>query len=172
MKNKFKICCLSAVLVTTALYGSYFIKSNFVFNTTKSLPQYVFYKEDLARKFTLQHGDYVSVCPFYSKMAEFYKLKEHFENGDCNNGVVPLIKKVAAIPGDVISVNDKNGMTVNERTIKNTKALSSKIQHFKFAGIVPKGHYLLYTPHPEGFDSRYLGLITDNEIIYKLKPIF
>lgn len=171
MKNKFKICCFSAVLVTVTLYGSYFIKSNFVFNTTKSLPQYVFYIEGFARNYKLQHGDYVSVCPFYSKMKDFYKIKEHWDHGSCDNGVVPLIKKVAAIPGDVITVNDQNDMTVNEKNIKNTRALSSKIKHFNYQGIVPPKHYLLYTPHPEGFDSRYLGLITDNEIIFKLNPV-
>lgn len=148
------------------------LKNYFSINTTDSLPEHLFYKESRVRDITLQHNDYVRLCPLYSKVADFYRIFDYKKDiGNCDNGQLAFLKKIAAVPGDNVIV-DKNGISVNGKLIKNTKALSSKARHFEFKGKVPKDSYLVYTDHKEGYDSRYFGFILKDEITHKIRPVF
>lgn len=148
------------------------LKNYFSINTTDSLPEHLFYKESRVRDITLQHNDYVRLCPLYSKVADFYRIFDYKKDtGNCDNGLLAFLKKIAAVPGDNVIV-DKNGISVNGKLIKNTKALSSKARHFEFKGKVPKDSYLVYTDHKEGYDSRYFGFILKDEITHKIRPVF
>lgn len=148
------------------------LKNYFSINTTDSLPEHLFYKESRVRDITLQHNDYVRLCPLYSKVAYFYRIFDYKKDtGNCDNGQLAFLKKIAAVPGDNVIV-DKNGISVNGKLIKNTKALSSKARHFEFKGKVPKDSYLVYTDHKEGYDSRYFGFILKDEITHKIRPVF
>lgn len=148
------------------------LKIYFSINTTDSLPEHLFYKESRVRDITLQHNDYVRLCPLYSKVADFYRIFDYKKDtGNCDNGQLAFLKKIAAVPGDNVIV-DKNGISVNGKLIKNTKALSSKARHFEFKGKVPKDSYLVYTDHKEGYDSRYFGFILKDEITHKIRPVF
>lgn len=148
------------------------LKNYFSINTTDSLPEHLFYKESRVRDITLQHNDYVRLCPLYSKVADFYRIFDYKKDtGNCDNGQLAFLKKIAALPGDNVIV-DKNGISVNGKLIKNTKALSSKARHFEFKGKVPKDSYLVYTDHKEGYDSRYFGFILKDEITHKIRPVF
>ena len=148
------------------------LKNYFSINTTDSLPEHLFYKESRVRDITLQHNDYVRLCPLYSKVADFYRIFDYKKDtGNCDNGQLAFLKKIAALPGDNVIV-DKNGISVNGKLIKNTKELSSKARHFEFKGKVPKDSYLVYTDHKEGYDSRYFGFILKDEITHKIRPVF
>lgn len=148
------------------------LKNYFSINNTDSLPEHLFYKESRARDIALQHNDYVRLCPMYSKVADFYRIFDYKKDtGNCDNGQLAFLKKIAAVPGDNVIV-DKNGISVNGKLIKNTKALSSKARHFEFKGKVPKDSYLVYTDHKEGYDSRYFGFILKDEITHKIRPVF
>lgn len=148
------------------------LKNYFSINTTDSLPEHLFYKESRVRDITLQHNDYVRLCPLYSKVADFYRIFDYKKDtGNCDNGQLAFLKKIAAVPGDNVIV-DKNGISVNGKLIINTKALSSKARHFEFKGKVPKDSYLVYTDHKEGYDSRYFGFILKDEITHKIRPVF
>lgn len=148
------------------------LKNYFSINTTDSLPEHLFYKESRVRDITLQHNDYVRLCPLYSKVADFYRIFDYKKDtGNCDNGQLAFLKKIAAVPGDNVIV-DKNGISVNGKLIKNTKALSSKARHFEFKGKVPKDSYLVYTDNKEGYDSRYFGFILKDEITHKIRPVF
>lgn len=148
------------------------LNSYFSINTTDSLPQHLFYKEAQTRELTLKHNDYVRLCPLYSKVADFYRIFDlKKDSGNCDDGQLAFLKKVAAVPGDHVIV-DKNGISVNGQLIKNTKALSSKAKHFRYTGNVPADSYLVYTDHKEGYDSRYFGFILKDEITHKIRPIF
>lgn len=148
------------------------LKNYFSINTTDSLPEHLFYKESRVRDITLQHNDYVRLCPLYSKVADFYRIFDYKKDtGNCDNGQLAFLKKIAAVPGDDVIVDDK-GISVNGKLINNTKALSSKAGHFEFKGKVPKDSYLVYTDHKEGYDSRYFGFILKDEITHKIRPVF
>lgn len=148
------------------------LKNYFSINTTDSLPEHLFYKESRVRDITLQHNDYVRLCPLYSKVADFYRIFDFKKDtGNCDNGQLAFLKKIAAVPGDDVIVDDK-GISVNGKLINNTKALSSKARHFEFKGKVPKDSYLVYTDHKEGYDSRYFGFILKDEITHKIRPVF
>jgi conjugative transfer signal peptidase TraF len=77
----------------------------------------------------------------------------------CPGDHPPLLKPVAAIPGDHVSVSE-GGISVNGKSFNNSRALP-------VAGVpaMPLGHYtvadgevwVIATGHPRSYDSRYLG---------------
>lgn len=171
MEEKTKNCiAITGILVFVVSMN--LLNNYFSINTTDSLPDHLFYKESRARDITLQHNDYVRICPLYSKVADFYRIFDYKKDtGNCDNGQLAFLKKIAAVPGDDVIVDDK-GISVNGKLINNTKALSSKARHFEFKGKVPKDSYLVYTDHKEGYDSRYFGFILKDEITHKIRPVF
>ena len=56
-------------------------------------------------------GDYVEFCPrpFF---AELFRARRYLSAGPCPGSTQTMLKQVAAIPGDVISIADE-GVTVN-----------------------------------------------------------
>lgn len=162
---------LLSILAGFALSTSLREKGTYVFNCTESLPQYIFRREERARDVTLKKGDFVEVCPKYSKIRNFVQIKKGI-TGTCDSGVKPFLKIVGAVAGDFVEINNVSGIIVNDKVLKGTVALSSKIEHFNYKGYVPHRRYILYTQNPEGYDSRYFGFVDSDEIVFKLTPVF
>ena len=162
---------LLSILAGFALSTSLREKGTYVFNCTESLPQYIFRREERARDVTLKKGDFVEVCPKYSKIRNFVQIKKGI-TGTCDSGVKPFLKIVGAVAGDFVEINNVSGIIVNDKILKGTVALSSKIEHFNYKGYVPHRRYILYTQNPEGYDSRYFGFVDLDEIVFKLTPVF
>lgn len=77
-----------------------------------------------------------------------------------------LTPRVLCLPGEFLSLDDGtfhcNGVLLN--TINDQLTSSTPFTVFEWkAGPIPKGYAFVGTPHADGIDSRYLGLIpTDN----------
>lgn len=81
-------------------------------------------------------------------------------------------KYVAGVEGDVFSTAEKDGflhiylnnkdMGIVKRKSRNGVELEPVTD-----GVVPKGHFFMWTPHVHSFDSRYaqIGLINEKNII-------
>lgn len=72
-------------------------------------------------------------------------------------------------PGDVISHQGRD-VYLNGRKIGTALAFDSyrhRPLHMAPAGLVPAGHYFVWTPHARSYDSRYadIGLIADAQIL-------
>lgn len=72
-------------------------------------------------------------------------------------------------PGDVISHQGRD-------VFLNGKKLGTAVEfdrakhrplHMAAPGVIPAGHYFVWTPHPRSYDSRYadIGLISDAQIL-------
>src|SRR5579885_529239 len=98
--------------------------------------------------------------------------------GTCPDGGAPLMKPIAAVPGDYVEVTT-NGIRVNGRLIPNSAA------HFKdHRGRTldpwPNGEYIVPTGslwvisdfNSWSFDSRYFGPIPSSIVHHRLHPLW
>ncbi len=89
---------------------------------------------------------------------------------------IPLIKRIAAIPGDLVEVSTE-GVRVNgilwPDSVPLTHDLEGRsLRPYPF-GIsrVPAGQIWVMSNHPRGLDSRYFGPVTESSVISRLVPI-
>lgn len=86
-----------------------------------------------------------------------------------------ITKMAAAIPGDHVAIKGDQAY-VNGRPIGLKMDLLDKLGKrsgdFDREFNVPKGHYLLLGTQPRSYDGRYWGLVPENEIIGRAKPIW
>lgn len=159
-----KILFIGATIALPTLLVRAFI----VINTTASLPPGIYYRTFEEPK----RGDIVFVSPpdkpvFKEALKRGILSSGHSEAGTCH-----LIKIMAATDGDEIEIR-KDGMFVN-----GEKMASSQRQDWQLEGIAElpirkklEREILLYTPHPQSFDSRYFGLVERNTVISSIKPL-
>jgi len=149
-------------------------EAGFRVNLTPSLPRGLY----LVTGETPRQGDLVCFClasnnPF-SRVA---RERNYVGRGSCPSGLRPLLKELAGIPGDRISVTAK-GLCLNGEALANSAR--SEIDRYGRVvppsllseGRIPEGFGLVISQeHAGSFDSRYFGLIP-LVTLKKVKPIF
>ncbi len=95
----------------------------------------------------------------------------------CPDGAKPLLKPVAAEPGDVVNVSD-GGIAVNGELVPHTAALHSDsagrpIQAWPVGAYPVRGGSLWVASsfNTHSFDSRYFGPIQQTAILHHLRPL-
>ncbi len=86
-----------------------------------------------------------------------------------------FVKEIEGIPGDHLDIREDRTVWLNGEFLDHVRAADSKgraVQPFLFSGIIPEGHYFLYAPVPNSYDSRYYGLIGKERIVGKVIPLF
>jgi len=120
----------------------------------------------------------VLVC-LPNAVASFAKRRGYVaQGGACPEGLVPVGKRVCAVPGDTVTVTP-TGLIVNETLVPNSQALSADHRGRPLPQL-PMGRYLL-GPHDwwvlspysaSSFDSRYFGAIDGTRVQACLKPLW
>lgn len=129
--------CFVLAFLSVGIFHSYV---HFVVSETDSLPQHYFIH---LPKMKPKKQDYTLVySPWY--------------RGN-------IIKQIIGVEGDVVNVNQKGEVLVNQKKVGIPYRLASdgSLLTPMNAQTIPKGYVFLYSPHPRGFDSRYqeLGLV-------------
>jgi conjugative transfer signal peptidase TraF len=147
--------CLGAVVVLAMAVPHAGIR----WNHTPSMPVGVWLQRpSMGGGYTA--GDIVEVCPALTAWERVYVVA-----GDCPNGREPMLKPIAAIPGDTVSI-DSSGVVVNGKPIPDTAALMHDRQgrelHPFPAGqyAVAAGEVWLIVSRSDSLDSRYLGPVS------------
>lgn len=124
---------------------------------TDSLPQKTFLILKQSRSF--QRGDYVS-------------FKWH--GGGPYPKELPFTKIIKGVPGDVVTVQGREFL-INGVPVATAKEFSKKGQPLQLGptGVIPPGHYFVWTPHKDSLDSRYAltGWIKDAQVMGKAIPL-
>ena len=111
-------------------------------------------------------------------MVKFY-LKERFDIVIINDGKDEIIKRVIGLPGEHISYKN-NKLYVNGEVLKETfdfrNTTDFNLEEVCTCSVIPSGKYLVLGDNrPISKDSRYLGLIDEDNIlgkaIYRIWPI-
>jgi conjugal transfer pilin signal peptidase TrbI len=143
-------------------------------NYTDSLPNHA-YLTIKGSNWNLQRGDY-AVFGFPTE-----NPSSPFRKGD------HLVKIIAGVPGDTVVVDENGVIRIRGEDqpglakIGGSPAGIAKpytksgrpIQAIK-GGVIPKGQYYMYAPHPDSLDSRYamVGLVDKSNIQGKTIPLF
>lgn len=138
------LCLLMAGLIAHA--------SGLRVNPTPSLPKGAYRitpGQDLAK------GDLVSFC-LQGDFADLAKERGYLQAGSCENGLRPLLKHLAGLPGDYIETDSLVVRAVDSQGRPMLSVLQS--------GVIPSGMALVLADHEGSFDSRYFGLVPLNSL--------
>lgn len=164
---------LSASSLTLAALGLFWVFGLRI-NATASMPRGVYRLAPGAP----ERGDLVSVCLEDGSFATMALKRNYLRAGACPNGLEPLLKRVAGMPGDHIEVG-QDGISINGRLWPQSRAVSwdSHGRPMPEAGsigsrTIPESLALVLSDrHPGGFDSRYFGLVPMASL-RKVEPVF
>lgn len=126
----------------------------------------------------LRRGEVVSVCPPDAEATRVGVERGYIPVGPCPGGDEPLVKPVAAIPGDVVAIFPA-GAAVNGHPIQGTAQLARDSAGRSLAP-VPTGTYpvgtgevwLLSGHDPRSFDSRYFGPVPADNVQGVARPVW
>ena len=113
-------------------------------NPTRSLPKGVY---RLAPGEPTR-GDLVSFC-LQDEFADLALVRGYLQAGSCENGLRPLLKRLAGLPGDYTEADSLAVRVVDSQGRPMPSVLAS--------GVIPSGMALVLADHEGSFDSRYFG---------------
>ncbi|MCI0371946.1 MAG: conjugative transfer signal peptidase TraF [candidate division NC10 bacterium] len=121
-------------------------------------------------------GAFVAVC-LPPDVARFGRARSYLGPGDCPGGVQAAIKRVVAIPGDIVDVGPA-GIRVNDRPLPDsaTSAVDSAgrpLPHVPWGRhVAPREQvWLLGTGDPRSWDSRYFGPVSLAHVRATVAPV-
>jgi conjugative transfer signal peptidase TraF len=144
------------------------------FNPSLSMPIGVYERFSLDAH-PLTRGTLVDACMPAWAVSYRKRITEPLPPGPCPGNTAMVLKYVAGIPGDRITVR-ADGVLVNGYKWKNTAPAARSHSGFAlphmFLGrtiTLARGRYWLLTSVADGFDSRYWGPST--QIMYRMRPL-
>ena len=167
----------SALLATTALVAGLAAAGalGLRFNLTSSLPIGVYRVTNDAP--TLARGAIVLYC-LPPSIARFAHDRGYVPKGGvCAEGLVPIGKIAAALPGDTVGVA-ADGITVNGRPQLHSRSLQADMmgrQLPRLVGgsyVVRRGYIWLLAPADRSFDSRYWGPLRVENVLARVYPLW
>ena len=170
MKFGWTICAMGAGFALTVAGAA---AAGLKLNTTPSLPMGIWQISPGAPT----RGSIVLVCPPDTPMMRGAHAAGYVGNGSCRGGLAPLLKPVAAVAGDEVSVTPR-GVAVNGRLLPRSAPM--KVDGAgrllptldRQPGVVPPGEiWLLSSYNPASFDSRYFGPIRSDQIAGVARPL-
>jgi conjugative transfer signal peptidase TraF len=161
-------------MVLAALAAAY--QAGLRVNTTPSMPIGLWAIESV--RTVLTRGDVVTVCLQDGAALRQAMQRGYIATGTCPRGAEPLVKPVAAVSGDLVTVSAK-GMSVNTSPIGNTAPLmrdeAGRVLHPVPAGpyrVAPDELWLLSGHDPRSFDSRYFGAVPLANVLGVAHPLW
>lgn len=141
------------------------------FNNSSSAPVGLYYEITNSPSV----DNYVVINMKGNSQAEIAADREYFNRS--SNGDLLLCKRIAALPGDIVNINNDGFITVNGMVIENSKLkdadslgqslTSTNVYPFN----VPEGHYFVMGLTVRSFDSRYFGPVKDSRIQAVVVPL-
>ena len=147
-----------AVLCAMVLVGCLTHAAGFRINPTPSMPKglYRLVERSPAK------GDLVTFC-LQGEFAFLAQERGYVQAGSCLNGLRPLLKRLAGLPGDYIEANALAIRSVDSQGRHMPSVLQS--------GVIPSGMAFVLADHAGSFDSRYFGFVP-LESLQRVEPVF
>lgn len=158
MKTSYKkilryLQALSLFVISIACFVP--VMDKIVLNGTSSVPANILWKTPLV---SIGKGDYVMAPARHQYIPSQYPY---------------LTKRALCLPGEVLSlVGDAflcDGVLLN--TAKSETLTGAPLSTFQWnTAPIPEGYAFIGSAHPDGFDSRYLGLFSLDDLV-RLEPL-
>lgn len=157
-KSKFALylgAIVTSVIIGESIY-QFGIKQNYqiALNESPSLPDYFYVLKNRFLESDLKNGEVIAFS--------FPKRNDRYFSENYN-----FIKKISCSEFQKLSYYDGKYFC-NERFIGEAKDTDSKgvsVEHFKFNGIIPNGHYFVMGTAENSYDSRYWGFVNREKIL-------
>lgn len=165
MKRRGAIMLLSTLLMAVASVGTIATVGGYRLNLTPSEPLGLWRIEKLDRP--VKAGDLVFICSPATAPFEEARLRGYLRRGLCAGGFAPLIKTVAAIPGQHVEITDHvaiDGRSLAASAVRKTDGEGRTIAPYP-GGNVPSGHLYLHSFFASSYDSRYFGPVPDSGLL-------
>lgn len=156
------------VIICAAFYAALRITHiHFVMNLTRSIKPGIYLVHEDNRA-ALRLGDYVEI-----RVPQAY-IPYIYGRGYLKTGMT-LIKQVGALPADTLCIFPEhftiNGTTIGKIFEKDSRGLALPVH--PGCSVVDNGYFVpIGTNEEKSFDGRYMGEISQNEIIGKAEPVW
>ena len=140
-------------------------------NLTPSEPIGLWRIEALSRP--VEIGDLVFICPPMTAMLEQALQRGYLRRGLCDGGVAPLIKVIAALPGQHVEITDHvviDGQSIEASNLRETDGEGRELKPDP-GGVVPHGNLFLHSPFASSYDSRYFGPVPVSGLLGLARPV-
>ncbi|SMF56450.1 conjugative transfer signal peptidase TraF [Xaviernesmea oryzae] len=160
-----------AFVVTTASFYAAAVLGGYRLNLTPSEPLGLWRIERLHRSVAL--GDLVFICPPATATFEAARERGYLRRGLCAGGYAPLIKTVAALPGQHVEIGNQvavDGRVLAASTVRKTDGEGRAITTYP-GGVVPPESLFLHSSFASSYDSRYFGPVPDSGLLGLARPV-
>lgn len=144
-------------------------------NVTPSLPYLLWVDTPVSQ---VRRDMVVTFCPPFNKAVRDGRRFGYFTTGPCPHALDRLMKPIAAVPGDLVTL-DRFGVRVNGQLLRNSTRYRSDGAGNNLPRLpdgdypVPPDTFWVISQHnPRSFDSRYFGPITRADILAQSRPAF
>ncbi|WP_144578811.1 conjugative transfer signal peptidase TraF [Agrobacterium sp. DE0009] len=171
MRPKRLLLFLTGVAVTmSALAASGFI-GGYRLNLTPSEPLGLWRIEELQRSVAI--GDLVFLCPPMTATFTEAWRRGYLRRGLCAGGFAPLIKAVAALPGQHVDITDH--VLIDGRPVPSSAVWGrdgeGRVLLPDSGGVVPPHHLFLHSAYASSYDSRYFGPVPVSGLLGLARPV-
>lgn len=144
-------------------------------NTTDSLPRGLWIETP---SHGIVRGDFALICLPDTPAVKVGQARGYIASGSCPTGQEVVLKPVAAVPGDIVTVSPM-GVAVNDQPIDNSAALVHDGDGKGLAGYPPGAYavppdriWLVSSHNPRSFDSRYFGPVPTAGVLKTARPLW
>lgn len=166
---RFALICLVIATIMAAI-----LMIGLRLNFTASMPLGIYRIEHVAPS-AVQRGMLVAVCAPVSA-AQLGRHRGYISAGTCSGESEPLLKTVAAVAGDRVTVAS-DGVRVNGHLLRNSKSVTADRSGRRMlpwpSGLyrIPRGSIWLYADNEQSWDSRYWGPVPTRNVIASVAPV-
>lgn len=172
MRRRRVLLFLAGVAVITSALGASGFIGGYRLNLTPSKPLGLWRIEELQRPVAI--GDLVFLCPPLTAVFVEARRRGYLRRGVCAGGFAPLIKTVAALPGQRVEITDHvliDGRPVPASSVWGRDG-EGRVLPPDSGGVVPPHHLFLHSPFASSYDSRYFGPVPDSGLLGLARPVF
>lgn len=163
-----RILCLCVFVGVIVLIVHAIAAIGLHFNFTPSMPIGIYRLTPLSKS-GVERGSFVAVCA-PPVAAELGRRRGYLAAGRCPTTAEPLLKVVAAVAGDSVTVS-ATGVAVNGCLLPYSRSFSHDAAGRRLSPW-PHGHFQLrrgelwlYAPNGRSWDSRYFGPLKDTNVV-------
>jgi conjugative transfer signal peptidase TraF len=151
-------------------------QAGFILNTTPSVPMGLWLVQPTNQK--IQRGSMISICPVDKPIFRLARSRGYIPAGPCSGRYTPLLKRVAAMPGDMVTIT-QSGIGVNGQSLPNSRSKFRDgagrplpvLSSGKYP-VAPGTLWLISTHNASSFDSRYFGPLPVANVQGLARPIW
>lgn len=165
-----RLCVAACSLIAVGLTGAWFV--GYRVNMTESFPRGLWRLTEAP----IAKGALVLFCPTDAALFERARDAGYLAYGLCDGGFAPLIKRIAAVPGDRVAIST-DGLQINGTLQAKSQRIATDsagegVPQAPISDVVPAGHVLLLSDYSaRSYDSRYFGAVPTGRIQGVVVPV-